>query len=513
MGDELLDRIDSLKEVIRKTPDLQEKLYTCVANGCILLTAYKIKKGEKGWSSLFVGEFGPILNSQEQKIIEETFEKAPWIMDIFTEQKGGGIPSLKTSELVKDIPPSMQDMSLDKGYQGFLQLANKTEETAGKLAAMTGVVKMIHDAPDIPIYGPIQIPVKALIQIVITVLDSIRLSYSLAGEKSTFLTLIIFIEEFVTGQWRQMIMTGAGFISPSGVSAGIIGKYIANAWMLVNPDIRNDIFKDAFRGGKSMFIGFLLWAMSVLPPKVARDQIEMQLDKIRSFFEEKTGGGLLQKIEGIENKIKEPLAKSGKAVKLSSMTTETFRKISMEDIQNLQALATWDVLGCSSEFQEIIAPLIKDPIFRLLLELMNIPTLEEDKYRLCKGNLGKPLEELVKEDAKKAVASVEVAPAPVAVAPVAPLAVEVAVAPAPAAPAPLPPVPAEVAPPPPPLPPAPVPVAVAPRGGGHLKLKKSTRFRKPTPRRTTRRSYSIVTSANLCKKMRNSLGNPQKHDG
>jgi len=74
-------------------------------------------------------------------------------------------------------------------------------------------------------------------------------------------------------------------------------------------------------------------------------------------------------------------------------------KISMDSLQNLQELAQWPMLTCSQEFREIIEGLTKDPLFRLIIELANIPITKEDTYEVCRKTSGfLPLTELVQAE-------------------------------------------------------------------------------------------------------------------
>lgn len=542
--DDVLVRINTLNDVIRKTPpsELKERVYICMANGCILLTAYKRTKGEKGWSSKLHDEFGkPMLTTQEQETVESSFAKAPWILDILESsesspddekpaqkvQKGGfdmKVPSLKVPLQVPSlkIPGSQfledssgftltgQDVSMDALFDKFLKKSEEMDQFWGKFAYESpGFIKMINK--DIPIYKDIKINGQPIASLLVLILDSIRLSYGLAGQKTQVLTTLVLLEEVLTGQWRQMLLTAVGFLSPTGMAVGVLFKYLVNAWTLINPDLRTQIVKDSYKGTKSLLIGFLLWSFSVFSPSFIREKAEAIFARVREKVE-----GFEQKIKSLEESGSAKLASQGKQVRIRGVDLTQFKTLSMADIQNLQALATWDVFVCSSEFQEIVAPLEASPIFRLILELMNIPTTPADKYAACGDAPYKSIADEVSEsltptieDTPEAVKAAEVASssegadaADVAAAtPVDSTAVEVVTntPPEPSAPAVevianVPAVPAatkaEVVTNTPPKPEPskedpPNPVKV---GGRIFKLKKkSTRYRKATPRRATRR--------------------------
>jgi len=400
MGD-FIKKIDELKEVLRETPPdiIQERIYTCFANGCILLTAYLKSKGNPGWSSMLVDQGQPILNSKEQAYLEKTVANAPWLLDIFKDtQKGGSLPTIDThSILAKSIGKSNltgDDVSMDMMLEKFIQ---KTAEMDAfwsniKHDRLSSVTKLMNTDIYVPTpAGPIPVPVKPIIYFLIMLLDSFRLSQALAGNTNTPLTLIVLMEELLTGQWRQAILTAAGFISPSGVAAGVIGKYFVNAWVLINPEMRTRLIKDAFKGTKSLFIGFILWCATVLPPDIIRSKIKEAIDKARDMV-----ASFDQKIEELEARGSEALRPVGKKVEFKAIDLDNLKRISMEDIQNIQALAQWPLLICTKEYQDIQAPLEKDPFFRLLLELFNVPVLSDDKFQTCQSGI-KDIDQIITE--------------------------------------------------------------------------------------------------------------------
>ena len=291
MGTPLEARIDNLKDVIRKTPVdiLQENIYLCIANGCILLTAFKRQNGEKGWSSKLNNESGePLFNSEQQKALEGAFERAPWLIDFLKEDldltssksqsggsggsgSGGFLPSLQISgNLIKGTTAlSAEDVSLDLMLDSFVKKSNDIDEFWNKIAYQTpGFMKLINEHQDLHVMG-VSIPIKPIVNLLMIILDSVRLSASLSGFASNkvmnVMGLIVLLEEMATGQWRQMLLTAASFLSPSGVAISVISKYFVNAWMLISPELRTQLFKDMLKGGKSALLGILLWAATSLP--------------------------------------------------------------------------------------------------------------------------------------------------------------------------------------------------------------------------------------------------------
>jgi hypothetical protein len=225
----------------------------------------------------------------------------------------------------------------------------------------------------------VPVPKKPLAIFLVALIDSIRLSAALAGQQAIGLTILVFLEEILTGQWRQALLTGAGFFSPSGVAIGIIAKYMVNAWTLMSPDLRSRIVMDLFQGSKSLLVGFLLWSVNTLTPLRLKDPIARALKQATDKVGEFEG-----KVKNLEAKASEKLKPLGYRLKFPGLDFSPIQQITMDDLQNIQALARWDTFFCTAEFQGLLKPLMNEPITRLAIELIGVPTVAEEKYALCK---------------------------------------------------------------------------------------------------------------------------------
>lgn len=431
MDDGFIKRIDELKALVRETdPEiLQERIYACVANGCILLTAYMKTEGRDGWSSMLVnGEGQPILNSSEQTMIESAFKSAPWILSFLKDrhvQVGGAAAAAPSGAPAPDldshgsfVTPVIEyvsnmtgdDVSLDLLLDTFIKKTTEMDafwsdmkhNTFGMVTSFINTDSEIYVPTPTGVPIPVPIPKRPIIYFLIMLLDSFRLSRALSGHKDIPLTLVVLLEELVTGQWRQMLLTAAGFISPSGVAIGVIAKFFVNAWVLINPNIRTHLVKDMYKGSKSMFIGFILWCVSVLPPEIIKNRLKESIDGARELvvsFDEK-----IKKLEEQGSVALKPL---GKKMVFKGVSLDELKKITIEDIQNLQSLAQWPLLICTKEYQDIQGPLEKDPMFRVLLELIGVPTIADDKFEVCRSNKFKSIEDVIAESLDPADAIVD----------------------------------------------------------------------------------------------------------
>ena len=367
MAEEAINRIKDLQGVIRATEEseLKEKVYVCVANGCILLTAYLNSNGQKGWSSRLIDHAGqPILNSNEQETLESILKEAPWVLEFFKDnsqsvvQKGGAIPYVDNSlGGMKDV-----EISLDKGLQYVIDTTEQTDKYWENIEKNSfGNIKTFMDKDQIvptPI-GPIPIKARLISKLLITLLDFLRLASARAGYTSVPLTLIVFLEELVTGQWRQMILTAASlFITPSGVATSIIIKYIIIAWITIGGEERTGIVKHIFKGTKSFIRNFLIWCFAILTPgPIKTAMFGMQIPQMPQMPQ-----------------IQVP------QIQIPPLPPRSVQRgggeVTYEDIQEKLKILDNPALLCSPGGKGLVEEVKSDPILGLVAELFNIPSSE-----------------------------------------------------------------------------------------------------------------------------------------
>jgi hypothetical protein len=393
--EEFTSYVDRLKKLATDTsPDeLQENLYVFFANGCLLLTSFLQEDGKDGWSSKVVNDYGqPILGFKEQSTVESIFKSAPWIRGIFKGsasaplQKGGNVTLTNDGNIVTKIADALsnlksEDISLDAMLQAFIK---KTADIDEYMAKLSGPFKKMTSF-DIPL-GPAAaaagapgIPFQPVLYFLLTLLDCLRVSRALVGHKDTPLTILVLLEEIISGQWRQALLTSVGLISPSGVAVGTIAKYFVNVWILINPSLRTEIVEIVFKGTKSAIVGFFIWCISVLPPAIIKNRMQESLEKVKNMFESLQG-----KLEDMKRKANEKLKPLGKELTFKGFDKlNILAKLTIENLQNLQELSQWSVITCSSEFRAIVDELRPDPLFFFIMEMMNVPLSAKDTLKAC----------------------------------------------------------------------------------------------------------------------------------
>jgi hypothetical protein len=403
--EEFTSYVDRLKKLATNTsPDeLQENLYVFFANGCLLLTSFLQENGKEGWSSKVVNDYGqPILGFKEQANVETIFKSAPWIHEVLkgsssasadpsTVQKGGSLTLSNDGSIVTKIANVIsqlksEDISLDAMLQAFIK---KTADIDEYMSQLSGPFKKMTNF-DIPL-GPQAyalkaagqpypgVPFQPALYLLLTLLDCLRVSRALVGQKDTPLTILVLLEEIISGQWRQALLTSVGLISPSGVAVGTIAKYFVNVWILINPSLRTEIVEIVFKGTKSAIVGFFIWCISILPPDIIKKRMEESLTSVTNMFEK-----LKEKLEDMKGKANEKLKPMGKELTFRGFDKlNILAKLTIENLQNLQELAQWPVITCSSEFRAIVDELRSDPLFFFIMEMMNIPLAPNDTLKAC----------------------------------------------------------------------------------------------------------------------------------
>jgi hypothetical protein len=93
---------------------------------------------------------------------------------------------------------------------------------------------------------------------------------------------------------------------------------------------------------------------------------------------------LKENLEDMKGKANEKLKPLGKELVFKGFDKlNILAKLTIENLQNLQELAQWPVITCSSEFRAIVDELRTDPLFFFIMEMMNVPLAPNDVMKAC----------------------------------------------------------------------------------------------------------------------------------
>lgn len=384
--------------------EIPERMYRALEGISSVVYAWKKSNGKKGWSKSLVDESGHrLFSKQQQLLLEDAFDAYGPLFDEIFEQKqtpmrGGSAASMgnvsqgPTSSLVQ-VPLAIkpEDVSIDKLYSYVTTKVDEYDEQWRSIADSLGVVKAVESQDYkgtvvIPMAPPIPVPYyilgKTIFPFLVTLLDTIRLALGNPAMDLPMvrvsLSIVLVLIDLLRGDWQTALLSSFGILSPTGVILGILGKLVRNAWLFIAPDIQRQLRDDIYRSSKSMTVGFLLWSFSIFSPDAIRMAVNQSFDKLKEIVEK-----FNQKSANAESKVQQVAASAGVKV--------TFPKIpltivpSMDDIQNLQVIARVPEIYCSPEIQQIIQPILLVPPLRLVIELLNIPTVPEMVKEQCKG--------------------------------------------------------------------------------------------------------------------------------
>ena len=395
---ELQDKLDEAYKLLNKNAQhIPERLYSALEGFSSMILAWKQAKGQNGWSRALMGPDGnPIFTVQQSKQLEQAVKRfEPQVREVFTDEdirQVGGAPNvgdLKSGfgEHVKvPITLSAEDISIDKAYHNIFDTLEQYDEQWKQIAASLGTVQAV-EATEVsgilptPV-GPIPyfFPGKAILPMLNVFLDLIRVAFGNpmndVPTMRILLSVVIGFLELIRGDWQKSVLTLFGVYSSTALVIGLFGKILRNAWLFMAPDLQRQLRDDIFKSSKSVFVGFLLWSFSVFSPKLIRIAVNNSFEQMQTLVE-----NFNEKAQQVQDKAQAAVGAAGISVSFPKIPLDVVPN--MDDIQNLQTIAKIPAVYCSPEFQKILEPVLLVPPLRLIVELLNIPTIEEDKKAAC----------------------------------------------------------------------------------------------------------------------------------
>lgn len=417
-------KLEEAYQILRSDKEnIPDRLYHALEGISSVFYAWHHSNGKQGWSTSLVDPKGkPYFTKQQRNLLEDAFENyGPLFTEVFEEAAMvGGATSMgnvqqgATSELVKLIPAvNPENVSMDKLYYTITSKMDQYDQQWKSIADSLGIVRAVEQQDYkgtliIPMTPPIPVPYyilgKTIFPFLTTVLDMLRLALGNPlldmFTVRIFLSIVLAIIDLLRGDWQTALLSSLGIFSSSGVIIGILGKIIRNAWMFIAPDLQKQLREDIYRSSKSMVIGFLLWSFSIFSPDAIRLAVNQSFEKMKEIVDK-----FNQKVSNVEGQVQKVAGQAG--VKVTFPRVPLTIIPSMDDIQNLQTIARVPEVYCSPEVQAILQPVLLVPPLRLVLELLNIPTVPEMVKEQCKGV---DTTSLAKAVAEKVTPDVEVIP-------------------------------------------------------------------------------------------------------
>jgi hypothetical protein len=444
--EEVLRKINSVEKYVYDHQNtLSNSMYNALEGISESFLAYKDMKGKPGWAKktgLWTDDEAKLLESSIERIVQTPQGSEPQgsepqsiqnggnssninpLKSLFdslvprdtqeVEQSGGDVQKPSTNPVL-DVTassslvtlPIATTFSIDEVVESIRNYISMLDAKNREIASILGPVAIIKSMTkdytediSVPLPFPtltapflqkvdIPIPPRMILPIIRSILETCRLIISNGFVDieilRKILSVVLAIFDITRGEWKDGVLSFMGFF---GQDAMMVGQSIKTArWVykFISPDIRLSLENDMIAGGKSFFIGAILWFASIVSPASVQVQINTMLETAKKPIDE-----LNKKFEEIQKTAQESASKIGARVIFPKFPLEQFP--SFDDIQNFQSLVHQPEIFCSPGFQEVLAPAIQVPVLRFLFELMNIPTIPEKITETCKSQ-GPTMEE------------------------------------------------------------------------------------------------------------------------
>jgi len=407
---------EAAAEVKKNPQTLPEHIYKTVEALSTVFYLWRNSDGEKGWSRAMTDADGkPFFTEEESSAVENGFAALGPVLQ--EKQLGGAVPLIPRGEIATRLKNLIdpRELSIDNAYYTLQRKIGEYDTQWKEIADSLGIVKGVEAGPDIkgmtPAIPPLAIPPlpylivrKTILPFVSYAIELLRLWLSLQPvDSQLFRFFTSFIQGFldaIRGDAKQAILSLLGLYSKSGLMVSVAGRFIINVAELVSPDLREQFSDISYKSAKSLIVGFVLWTFSTFAPEALRAVVDQGFQKIRDLVND-----VNTKITAVETQMSAAGEKAGVKVTMPRIPQEFVP--SMDDIQNLQMLSRMPEVTCSPEFREIIEPMMAIPPLRLILDLMNIPTVKEDIDKTC-ANINK--DGLAESISKAAEPKVEIIP-------------------------------------------------------------------------------------------------------
>lgn len=319
-----------------------------------------------------------------------------------SKQLGKDVANQALASLAEFIDP--RKVSLDSAVEFILEYMDMMNDKTEDLASQVGIIKLqntFHGIPLEPIGIPYEIPTRLLFILLQGILEVLRL-ISAFGFPGTGIFRIVGsflggLIELFKGDWKSALFTFMGVVGNNMMMMGFFGKIVVKVLSLMSNSSRDELVYAAYRGSKSLLIGFVLFIISTFASFDIKMLIEQNLEKlgemlgqIQEQIDTMTVGaqgavGQCFTVEGLklwpppEKEGIEPTnaASSEPAPRYSSKGLDFDHLIRLQDLFNIPAFF------CNQTIRGFVDAMKFVPPARIILELMGIPTTDRAHKAVC----------------------------------------------------------------------------------------------------------------------------------
>ena len=377
------------------------------------------RKGVKGWSDSVTTPTGSkaFETEEEKQVVEDFFDAmndTAAVAGVIPLVGGAGLGAAggeSTVEKVKrfaaeHIDP--QKISIDLAYTRTTDVLDKMDRDLKDLARQIGLVKFQDTMPPIPLHQfgiPYEVTGRVLIPLINGLVEMMRIFAIFGPEAVDFLrvplSVLTAMIDVGRGDWKKGVLSMMGVLGRWPAAIGIFGKILRDLFLFVSPDLSTEMRDLFYKSTKSFFTGFLFWSFSTFAPEPIYRLVEAAFKELGDIIRT-----INDKVDQAESTIMGQLPDAMKRcydIKFHRIPDNIIPEF--DNLEALQAAFNVPELYCSPIVRQQIERLTYVPPIRLILELLNVPTLEEDFQKRCVGiaTADKSIEDAVIEALKPTV--------------------------------------------------------------------------------------------------------------
>jgi hypothetical protein len=283
-----------------------------------------------------------------------------------------------------------ENMSLDYAVEKVAAYLDALNEKSRSIAETIGILKLEKTVPIIPIPTPfagipLQVPTRLIVLVFQGIIEFIRITFSFSNTWAATLVRIFgsfgaALIDAGKGDWKSAVFSILGIFNGNMAIMGAVGKMIVKVFSFVSDDVSSTLGWAMYDSAKSWVAGIWIFVFSVFAPAVIRDHVNGQI------------GGLNKVLAQIDGEIQSSVSKIQGEDAFSCYTVtpnHTFKSVDFSSLDRLQALLGNPAFHCSPNIVTMINGLSTNPVARIILELIGLPTTTKGLERSCKGMLGK----------------------------------------------------------------------------------------------------------------------------
>jgi hypothetical protein len=395
-----MDDIYAIKDTIVREADTfsMPSFYTALHVLSDAALSWRRVGGERGWSGGVRTPTGePVfVTAEEQAVVENFFDAA----GAAGAQSGGAAAGAAAAspegaiEFIKTLAQEHIDprqISLDLAYRRATDYMDEMDRTTKDLARQVGILKFQNSMPPIPLqpFGiPYELSPRTIIPIVVGLVELLRVMASMTPLPLDFLraplSILAAVLDIGRGDWKKSLLSAMGILGRWPAALGIMLKVVRDVFLFVSPDLSTEMRELIFKSSKSFFAGVLFWSFSTFAPEPIYAIVEGVFAQASDIIRQ-----INEKVDAAEETIISSIPEA-----MRRCYDIKFRRIPegiIPEFDNMEALQTAfqvPAVYCNQDIRATIERLTMIPPVRLMLELLNIPTLPEDFAERCAGVAG-----------------------------------------------------------------------------------------------------------------------------